>query len=119
MVKMKIARVYADSSGESHFEDIDIEMSDAGNIGILSDKFEATGIIFRETKEDYNYVWHTAPRRQYVINLSGEFEITVSSGETRRFGDGDIILLEDTTGRGHCSKAVGNQYRKSIFVTLE
>lgn len=116
---MKITRVFSDQSGESLFEDIDINLSDAGDIGYLSEKFGATGIIFRETLCDYDYAWHTAPRRQYVIILSGEVDFTVSSGETRRFGDGDIILLEDTTGKGHYSKAAGNQPRKSIFVTLD
>jgi hypothetical protein len=46
---MKITRVFSDPSGESLFEDIDINLSDAGDIGLLSEKFGATGIIFRET----------------------------------------------------------------------
>ena len=46
---MKITRVFSDQSGESLFEDIEIDLSDAGDIGLLSEKFEATGIIFRET----------------------------------------------------------------------
>ena len=60
-----------------------------------------------------------APKRQYLINLEGEVDFTVFGGETRRFGKGDIVLLEDIDGEGHCSKAVNGQLRKSIFVTID
>lgn len=116
---MKIARLYTGSDGESHFEDIEIILEDRGDVGKLSQLQSATGIIFRETRPDYNYAWHTAPRRQYVIMLNGEVEIEVGDGTTRRFGPGDILLAEDTTGRGHRSRAVNNQPRTSIFITLD
>ena len=88
-------------------------------IGLLSELEEATGIIFRETPGDYDYTWHNTPRRQYVIMLEGGVDFTVSTWETRRFGSGDVVLLEDTTGKGHVSQAVDGQRRKSIFVTLD
>jgi uncharacterized cupin superfamily protein len=55
---------------------------------------------------------------KFVVNLSGEVEITVSDGETRRFGPGTILLAEDVTGKGHISRGVGNAERVSIFVPL-
>jgi hypothetical protein len=116
---MKVTRLYADSHGESHFEDIEIPLNDCGDIGKLSQLQEATGVIFRETGSDYDYDWHNAPRRQYIIMLSGGVEIEASDGTSRRFGSGDILLVEDTTGKGHRSKSINNQTRKSIFVTLD
>lgn len=116
---MKITRIYPDSDGETHFEDIDIPLRDTGKIGMTSLLEKATGIIFRETAADYDYPWHNAPRRQYVIILEGEVDFTVSDGETRRFGGGDVVLLEDTTGKGHYSKAATGQRRRSIFVALD
>jgi hypothetical protein len=115
---MKITRLYTGADGESHFEDIDVPLEDAGDIGMLSEPVPAKGIIFRETDEQYDYAWHNAPRRQYVIMLDGQVDIEVGSGETRRFSTGDILLAEDTTGRGHRSRAVNRRPRKSIFVTL-
>jgi uncharacterized cupin superfamily protein len=50
--------------------------------------------------------------------IKGSAEFTVSSGETRIFAGGDVVLLEDTEGEGHCSKALNNQVRHSIFVTM-
>jgi hypothetical protein len=116
---MKITRLYTGSDGEAHFEDIDIPLEDGGKIGHLSERLPATGIIFRETGPDYDYNWHNAPRRQYIIMLDGSVDIEVGDGTRRRFGPGDIMLVEDTTGRGHISRAVNNQPRKSIFVTLD
>jgi len=116
---MRITRVYADGGGESHFEDMEIPLKDAGEIGRLSERFPASGIIFRENDADYDYDWHTAPARQYIIMLDGEIEIEVSSGEKRRFRGGDILLVEDVSGRGHKTRVTNNQPRRSIFVTLE
>jgi hypothetical protein len=116
---MKVTRLYTGPDGESHFEDIDIPLKDGGPIGRLSEIIQATGIIFRETGPDYDYNWHNAPRRQFIVMLDGAVDIEVGDGTKRRFMTGDILLAEDTTGRGHISRAVDNQPRTSIFVTLD
>ena len=115
---MKVTRIYADKDGESRFAELDIPLQDAGEIGVLSELFPVKGIIFRETDSDYNYTWHNAPCRQFVLMLQGSVEIEVSTGTRRSFHSGDILLVEDTTGRGHISRAVNGQPRKSVFVTL-
>lgn len=116
---MKIARIYHDNHGKSHFGEVDIVLNDGGPIGLLSEKYGADKIIFRETPADYDFKWHTAPARQLLFILKGSAEFTVSNGETRTFGSGDVLLLEDTEGEGHCSKALNNEIRHSIFVTLD
>lgn len=116
---MKVTRLYNGPDCECHFEDIDIPLKDAGDIGRLSERIPATGIIFRETDGDYHYRWHNAPNRQFIILLEGEFEIEVGDGARRRFGPGDVLLVEDTEGHGHISRALNNQPRKTIFVTLD
>jgi uncharacterized cupin superfamily protein len=116
---LKITRLYTGSDNESHFEDIDIPLIDQGDIGKLSAKINATGLIFRETPPDYNFGWHHAPQRQYVVMLSGNVEIEIGDGTKRLFQAGDIILAEDTTGRGHQSRSLDDQPRKSLFITLD
>ena len=51
---MKVTRIYTGDDGESRFEDFDIPLRDAGDIGSLSELVKATGIIFRETAGDYD-----------------------------------------------------------------
>lgn len=116
---MHVTRLYSGDDGESHFEDMNIDVGGEAEIGRLSVRIPATGLVFRETTSSYNYDWHNAPQRQYILMLDGSVDITVGSGETRRLNAGDILLCEDTTGRGHISRAVDGQPRRSVFVTLE
>jgi len=116
---MQITRLYTGPDKESHFEDIEIELDYAGDIGQLSEKVKATGIIFRRTGPDYDYDWHNAPQRQYILMLDGAVDVEIGDGTVRRFSTGDILLVEDTTGRGHKSRAVNNEPRSSVFITLD
>lgn len=115
---MFITRLYTGSDQESHFEDIDIPLDDRGDIGRLSRLFPATGMMLSETPGNYDYQWHTAPWRQFVLMLEGSVEIEVGDGTIRRFDPGDILLVEDTTGRGHITRAVEGRARRSVFVVL-
>jgi len=116
---MRIHNLYVDAKGETHFRDIEVEWKNEGPGGKTSATIKATGIIFRETPGTYDYSWHPAPRRQYIINLDGAVEITASDGEKRIIGPGEVFLVEDTHGKGHLSKAVQGKMRHSIFVPIE
>lgn len=116
---MRIHNLYADADGQSHFRDIEVEWVETRNFSKLSKRLPATGVIFRETSGDYDLDWHPAPRRQYIVNLDGGVQITASDGESRIINAGEVILVEDTTGKGHLSKSVGNKMRRSIFIPIE
>ncbi len=116
---MKYTRIYAGKAGNTHFEDVDVPMTAESGDQLKSILMKATGIIFRVTGPGYDLDWHPVARKQFVITLEGEGDITASDGETRRFGPGDIMLADDMNSKGHLSKAVGGKPRRSIFVTLE
>ena len=116
---MRIHNLYVDAQGVSHFRDIEVEWKNEGPGGKTSDTFKATGIIFRETPGSYDYSWHPAPRRQYIINLDAGVQITASDGESRRIGAGEVLLVEDTWGKGHLSKAIDGKLRNCIFVPID
>jgi hypothetical protein len=113
-----VTRIYSDNNGDSHFEDVEIDLKDAGSVGKLSDGIPAKGIIFREVEPSYDWDFHTAPQKQYIILLDGEIEIETSLGEIRRFNAGEILLMEDTIGKGHKTKNIHPIKRRSIFITL-
>ncbi len=116
---MKYTRIYADAAGESHLQDVDLEMKPAGNASTMSEMIAAKGVIFRDTSSgEYFIDWHNAPRRQFVVNLCGEVEIEVSDGEKRRFGPGSILLAEDVTGKGYISRGIGHSTRETLFIPL-
>ena len=116
---MKITRLYTGTDGESHFAEMQLELAAAGLIGALSEMYAATGVIFRLTDGAYDYCWHNAPCRQLVVMLDGAVEIEVGGGERRIFRGGDVLLAEDVTGRGHISRAVDGQSRRSLFIPLK
>jgi hypothetical protein len=115
---MKIVRLYTGTDNESHFEDIDIELTPAGRV--RSSELQATtAIVFRSAPLDHRSDFHPVPRRQFVITLSGQVEIETGDGTVRCFGPGDIMLAEDTSGRGHITRVVGGQPRDYVFIALE
>jgi hypothetical protein len=116
---MKITRLYSGRDGESHFGEIEIDLEDMGPIGRLSKRSPVKSIIFRENDAGYDYDWHNAPERQYIVLLDGKIEIEASDGEKRMFRGGDILLVEDVTGKGHRTRAADNMPRRSVFITLD
>jgi hypothetical protein len=116
---MRIHNIYVDGAGETHWRDIEVQWVEERNGSKLSARLPANGIIFRETGGDYDLSWHPAPRRQYIINLDGGVKITASDGEAREIGAGEVILVEDISGKGHLSKSIGGAMRHSIFVPIE
>jgi hypothetical protein len=116
---MKVTRIYTGDDGESHFEDVGIPLERISPGGRLSEAVSVKSVVFRETDGDYNLDFHCAPRRQYVVNLTGSVEIETGTGDIRLLGPGSILLAEDTTGKGHISRAVGNEQRQSLFIALD
>ena len=97
-------RLYTGSDGESHIEPIDLSGTPDWRAGL-----DTTTISFREDPVGRFVDWHPAPRRQFVIILSGQLEIGLSDGSKHRFGPGDARLVEDTTGKGHTTAVHGDE----------
>jgi quercetin dioxygenase-like cupin family protein len=96
-------RLYTGSDGESHVERIDLARTPDWTKGLGT-----TQISFREDLVGRYLDWHPAPRRQFVIILSGQLEIGLGDGSKHIFGPGDARLVEDTTGRGHTTRVHGS-----------
>lgn len=114
----KITKILSDKNGDSYFQDFYIPLKDAGNIGSLSEGETVSNLIFREVKSTYDYDFHTAPKRQYIILLDGGIEIETSLGDKRIFQAGEVLLAEDIIGKGHKTKNLENKTRRSLFIQL-
>jgi hypothetical protein len=112
---MRVIRVFADGDGESHFEDRDIPLDDVA-YGRASEELPVSALIFRETDTGGTLEFHNPPRRQFIIFLKGFAELEASDGSTRRLGPGDVLLADDTTGRGHRLREI--EGRTIAFVPL-
>ena len=107
--------MFADDKGESHFEDRDIPL-DKVAYGRASIEFPASAVVFRETDTGGTLDFHNPPRRQFIVFLKGVAELEASDGSTRRLGPGDVLLADDTTGRGHRLRDI--QGRTVLFVPI-
>ncbi len=115
---MQYTRLFTGADGHSHFEDVTVDLFDQGAIGRISAGIAVDRFLFRENDPGYDYDFHHAPTRQFIILLDGEIEIETQLGEKRIFCGGDILLVEDTSGSGHRTRHLKPELRRSIFVTL-
>jgi hypothetical protein len=96
----EIGRIFSTRAGGSRGEELTIS-PDAKPVDIT-----------RMTASVYNGSgarapdWHTAPRKQFAINMTGELEVELTDGTRRKVGS-DLVFLEDTTGKGHVTRALG------------
>lgn len=96
----KVVRVYATADGGSRVEELTIS-PDAKPIAVTrmtAGAYRGSGARAPD--------WHTAPRKQFAINMTGELEVELTDGTRRRIGS-DLVFLEDTTGKGHVTRALG------------
>jgi quercetin dioxygenase-like cupin family protein len=76
-------------------------------------------VVFRSSPPGYFSDWHTAPRRQYIITLSGAADIGLGDGTIHRLGPGDVHMAEDLTGHGHTTRVVGQVPRVTATIHIE
>jgi hypothetical protein len=96
----KVVRIYATPDGESRVEELTLS-PDTKPVDIT----RMTASVYRGSGAQAPD-WHTAPRKQFAINMTGELEVEVTDGTRRKIGS-DLVYLEDTTGKGHVTRALG------------
>jgi hypothetical protein len=79
---------------------------------------EAECVILCDAPRAWVGGWHPAPHRQFYFQLSGQLEVKVSDGEMRQFSAGSLVMLDDTTGKGHLTRVVGGVGVEAVFVQL-
>jgi hypothetical protein len=116
---MEYIRLFADEAGESHFDDVQIEFADseytssAPPLG-LSSMLAATHLGFMNAPAGWESDWHSSSGRNFFVVIHGEWEVTASDGERRRFGSQSLLLVEDTTGKGHKSRVISDSMAAMI-----
>jgi hypothetical protein len=108
---LKVTRVYADDAGQTHLARIDLPAPDdrdgGGRRVELVDAPTTTLSITEMLERRPTRDLHPPPRRQLLVILGGEFEITTTSGDRQRFQPGDCIFVDDLGSEGHTFADVG------------
>jgi quercetin dioxygenase-like cupin family protein len=114
-------RIYADAQGNSHFDTVTIEQTlaraapPAAPFYVSGDR-PASKYRFYTFEPGWVGELHPAPTRQFLALMSGEVEMETTDGMVRRLGPGDLVLLEDTSGKGHVTRNIGDGY--AVFLVI-
>ena len=123
--KFSYVRIYCTPDNESHFESVttDLARVDAAPPAqpFFAKGSSATRVAFAAfeagwgSQDEKTEKFHPAPAAQYVVYLSGQMSITTSDGQTRRFGSGDVLRVEDVAPcKGHISEVGTDPVRTMV-----
>jgi hypothetical protein len=101
---LKVTRIYTGEDGEAYFQDLDIPF-DSDKPGAYSPDYPVQRLFFRSFPPKDVVDYHVAPRQQWVLVVGGVMEVECRGG-TRRFSPGDVLFLDDLTGRGHITRNI-------------
>jgi hypothetical protein len=120
---MRYYRIWSDSSGESHIEELSVQTHPVLDyapgvppVDVSPDLSTKSG-HFSRLPASWFGDWHPAPSRQLVVLLQGRLEVTTSDG-VMTGGPGTAWLVEDTFGRGHQTRVVGDEDAVRFSVLL-
>jgi hypothetical protein len=122
-MRTNYTRLFADDNGESHFEDITVELTLADfapstpPMGV-SLSMSASESAFIGGPSGWTGDWHVSSARNLFVVLSGEWEIEASDGTVRKFSSPDVLLAEDTAGKGHRSRVISAEDSLALVVQL-
>lgn len=103
---MRYTRLVSDKNGESRFEQAALDLKEAdyrppAPLLFVSHAFEASGLQFVRLPAGWIGDSIHPPKRQFLICLQGELEVTSSDGKRQTFSPGNTVLMEDVGGKGH------------------
>jgi quercetin dioxygenase-like cupin family protein len=113
----------SDEQGESHFDEVEIEFASTDYLEgaaplELSPSQAAMDYRFMNAPAGWTSDWHPSSARNLFVVITGEWEVTASDGEARRFRTGDVLLVEDTTGKGHASRVVSEEDSVALMIEV-
>jgi len=123
LMKASYVRLFTDDQGETHFEEIQstlarLDFAYGMPPLFVSEEIAAQASSFFGAPAGWESDWHPSSGRHLFAVLTGAWEVTASDGETRTFSKGDVLLVEDTTGKGHTSKVISEEESLSLLIVL-
>ena len=123
MATLTYHHLYTDNQGETHFAVKELEFEARQDIEgresiTVSELKNVKGAVIYKLAGRAIEDWHTAPRRQFGFVIQGQADITASDGEVLRLSPGSVILLDDTTGKGHITAGVGDEDHIVLMVPV-
>ena len=95
---MKLATILTDKDGETYFSEVESDDPPGSNKERVQ---QSDGWLVWRTQPGHFRDWKPVATPECHVFMSGKAQVTVSTGEKRFFSRGDILVLQDTNGKGH------------------
>ena len=103
-------RLLRDADGESYFEKGTVQ---------TDFKIQSNEFWFANEIDTWQVGTHIAPRKQFVITLSGKLKFTTSDEKFFIIEPGIILLAEDIDGEGHTWEMIeGHENWHRIYIPI-
>lgn len=121
---MKIHHLYADQSGESHWRDIPVALTERSfappaKAIFVSEAAPARALIFLRLNAGWDEPVHPTPKAQTLICLAGAVRVTASDGEAREIRTGDVWRMEDLRGKGHHTCVISDEDFEAAVIQVD
>ncbi len=116
-------RLFADEAGDSHFAEVTEPLP---QVDFIPPAAQLNLSAFRGARQTAFFGapagwvgdWHVSPTRNLFVVLCGSWRVEASDGDVRDFGPRSVLLVEDTTGKGHTSRILGDEDSLALLVQL-
>lgn len=119
---MQYHRIWSDEQGESHIELVEVDFGPLANFPRVGQSGEWPALnahFLRIEPSSVEGSWHLAPCRLFALNISGQCEMETSDGARVVGVPGTVVLVEDTTGKGHLVRVTGDEPFVCMRVMLD
>ncbi len=115
---MRVTRIAPGADGSCQFDEIEVAQPHLveGQGMRRSDSVASPAVELVTLPAGFDLGFHPSGRRLLLVVLSGTVEVTVPSGDSRRFEPGTAFVSEDIAS-GHATRTVDGP-AEMLFVTL-
>ena len=120
---MRYTHIFTLANGGSSCRVISTELKNADFVEnsqqvAIKDFGDAKNLKFCSLPQGWDGGWHNSPVKQFVIGVSGTIQITCSDNSYVTVSTGDVVLLEDLTGKGHHTEVTSNETWNGVLVEI-
>jgi hypothetical protein len=121
---MRYVRLYADKNGDTHFEDAALKLDEydyrpPAPMVFVSHAYPSDGVQFIRLPAGWAADAIQVPKKQFLICVAGQIEVTASDGTTCSFSPGDVVLMEDVDSKGHRTRVKGDAEFDAAVIPID
>ncbi|MBV4395764.1 cupin domain-containing protein [Advenella alkanexedens] len=115
---LRCVRVYTDSRGQVQAQEGTLKYDEAERGDFTTAQMSANKVFFRHTPAGLASAWHPDPNRQLVVTLKGHLAFETEAGQHFEIRAGDVLFTEETGGKGHRWRMIGDEPWVRVYITL-